>query len=178
MNFFWWFLANALVPILLPFLVLWPWKLAKGNKQYTEEVEKSTSMGAAVKDGQFCLTAIAISAASLYETLSIRGELPNWLRVTCTIEGLLGFIALLVYTLAMFFSTEVDLSKRGKAWMRHYTWGSVSLFICFLVAAVGACNHLGADALSASHAASEETQSASDPAARESTVPAAIPSGS
>lgn len=139
----WWILANTLLPILLPFLVLWPWRLAKGNKRLDEQIEKNTSCGAATKNGQFCLITIAICASSLHEVLAAPGVLPDWIVVIAVAQAGLGAASLLFYTLAMAYDTDVDLSKRGWGWLQYYVWATVSLIACALVGLFAIANHIG-----------------------------------
>lgn len=139
----WWILANTLLPIFLPLMVLWPWRLAKGNKRFDPEIEKNTSCGAAVKNGQFCLISITMCISSSHEVLAPPGALPDWIVVVAVLQGAVGALSLLVYTLAMAFDTDVDLSKRGWAWFRFYAWGTWSLMMCTFVACAAVANHLG-----------------------------------
>ena len=139
----WWILANTLLPIFLPFMVLWPWRLAKGSKRFDDEIAKNTSCGAAVKNGQFCLIAIAMCVSNLHEVLATPGALSDWIVVLAVLQGAIGALSLLVYTLAMAFDTDVDLSKRGWAWFRHYRSGAFSLTICAVVGTFAVANHLG-----------------------------------
>lgn len=139
----WWILANTLLPIFLPLLVLWPWRLAKRNKRYDEQLEKNTSFGAAGKNGQFCLVAIALCVSSLHEVLVSPGPLRDWVVGVAVLQGALAAGALLIYTLAMAFDTEVDLSKSGWAWFRYYIWATGSFAACALAGAAAIANHIG-----------------------------------
>ena len=79
--------AARAAAVLLAFLVLLPWKLGRGHARYDKMTEADTSIGAAIKDGQFCLIAIAISVASMHEVLTVRGALPPWLVGTGVAQG-------------------------------------------------------------------------------------------
>lgn len=141
MGYFWWLLANILLPLLLPFVPLLLLKMAKGR---SVDHQKHTSLSAAVKDGQFCLTAIAISLASVYEVLSITGDKPEELAFLAGFQALLGCVALLVYPVALSFPDVVDFSKRGIwVWLKHYTYGGLSLLICFSVGLLSCYIHAG-----------------------------------
>ncbi len=145
MDFFWWLLANIFLPILLPFAMLAPWKLVAGHSKVDEMTRSNTSWSAAVKDGQFCLTAIAISAASLYECLGLASPRPDWLPVVMVVQGFFCATSLVVYTFAMAFQVEVDASKKTlREWIAHYKFGALSLFICFWVGALSIIGHWAA----------------------------------
>jgi hypothetical protein len=140
MSYFWWLLANILLPLFLPFIPLALIHLAK-NRNETHTMH--TSMSAAVKDGQFCLTAIALSTASVYEVFSLVGAKPEELSFLATIQVFLGGMALLIYAFAISFPVEVDFSKKGIEWAKHYSYGAISLSICLAVGLLSCYSHFG-----------------------------------
>jgi hypothetical protein len=140
-----WFLTSILLPILLPFLVLTPFKIAYDHEKLDKETRENTSWSAAVKDGQFCLTAIAISAATLYEVLSMTWPRPPWITVVAFAQAALMLCATAIYPFAMMYHVKVSLEKHKNraAWFKHYKFGSLSLLICFWVALMSTFCHLG-----------------------------------
>ena len=134
-----WTFFNLVVPFGLPFVPLLILRIIRKTiANDNAALANNIRLTLAIKDGQLCITCIAVIALTFYELWAVR---TGWSAVILVALGLTAICCAILIAYATLYPAPADGLKDEKKWQKRYEIAFVSLVISSIVIVLAVVGH-------------------------------------
>lgn len=134
-----WIFFNLVVPFGLPFVPLLILQaVRKTISEHNADVAKNIRLTLAIKDGQLCITCIAVIALTFYELWAVRSTFSAIILICL---GIMATICTILIAYSTLYPTPADGIKNENSWRKRYEVAFVSLICSAIVIVLAVVGH-------------------------------------